>query len=75
MPKRPFDAAAPWQTLVGATRLTGLSQGYLRDRARAGTIPVVMVGREYRVNVPLLLRQLESESAAYSTSNDVSTRR
>lgn len=62
MPKRFFDATAPWQTVLGATRITGLSQGYIRERAKAGTIPVMMVGREYRVNVPLLLRQLEKEA-------------
>ena len=68
MPKRNIDLAAPWQTIAGATRLTGLSQGYLRDRAKAGTIPVMMVGREYRINVPLLLRQLEEESTGNSQS-------
>lgn len=69
MPKRVFDPAQPFQSIAGACRVTGLSQGYLRQRCRAGEIPFVMAGKEYRVNVPALLRQLEAESAANTQSS------
>lgn len=63
MGKRRFDAEAPFQSIRDAARLTGLSMFYLRERCKARTIPVVMVGSEYRINLPLLLAQLERESA------------
>lgn len=64
MPKRNFDPEAPYQTLSGACRLTGLSVHYLREGCKRGTVPHIRCGSEYRVNVPLLLRQLEAQSAA-----------
>ena len=63
MPKRNFDPEAPYQTLSGACRLTGLSINYLREGCKRGTVPHIRCGSEYRVNVPLLLRQLEDEAA------------
>lgn len=64
MPKRTFDPEQPFQSIAGACRVTGLSQGYLRQRCKAGEIPFVMAGKEYKINIPALLRQLEDESAA-----------
>lgn len=64
MPKRAFDPTQPFQSIAGACRVTGLSQGYLRQRCKAGEIPFVMAGKEYRINIPALLRQLETESTA-----------
>lgn len=64
MAKRAFDPIQPFQSIAGACRVTGLSQGYLRQRCKAGEIPFVMAGKEYRINIPALLRQLEAESAA-----------
>ena len=64
MAKRSFDREAPYQSLRGASCLTGLSIGYLRDGCKQKTIPHVMAGKEYRVCMPLLLRQLEAEAAA-----------
>lgn len=63
MPKRNVDPEAPYQTLSGACRLTGLSVGHLREGCKRGTVPHIRCGSEYRVNVPLLLRQLEDEAA------------
>ena len=63
MGKRSVNAAAPFQSIRDAARLTGLSAFYLRNRCKARTIPMMMVGTEYRINVPLLLAQLERESA------------
>lgn len=63
MAKREFMPEAPWQSIRHASRVTGLSQIYLRTRCREGSIPVLMVGGEYRIHVPLLLEQLEREAA------------
>lgn len=63
MPKRTFNKEAPLQSLGGASYLTGLSVGFLRDGCKKGKIPCIMIGKEYRVNVPLLLQQLEAQSA------------
>ena len=64
MPKRTFDPTAPYQSISGASRLTGLAQGYIRDGCRNGRIPCLRVGQEYRVCMRLFLQQLEGESAA-----------
>ena len=63
MPKRQFNKEAPLQSLSGASYLTGLSVGFLRQGCKNGTVPHIRVGKEYRVNVPALLRQLEVASA------------
>lgn len=55
------------QTFVGikeaATR-TGLSMYYLRNGCRAGTLPYIMCGNRYKLNLPALMEQMERESAA-----------
>lgn len=62
MPRRTFDREAPFQSIRGASEITGLAQGYIRAGCKSGTIPHVMCGSEYRVNIPLFLRQLDGES-------------
>ena len=64
MPKRKMNPDAPYQSIAGASRLTGLAQGFIREGCKAGTIPHIMCGSEYRICMPLLLRSLETESAA-----------
>lgn len=49
---------APFQLIKAAATLTGFSQKFLREGCKAGTIPHVMVGCRYMINVPLFLRQL-----------------
>lgn len=54
---------APFQSITAASRITGLSQYYIRSRCRKGDIPMLKVGAaEYKINVPLFLRQLEQEA-------------
>ena len=71
MPKRAaFDAAAPYQTIDNASRLTGLSRDFIRRGVKAGRIPFIRGGSgnsAYMVNVPLFLRQLETEATANAT--------
>jgi len=64
MGKRKTDATAPYQSIRGTARVTGLSMFYLRERCKARTIPVLMVGGEYRIFLPGLLAQLEREASA-----------
>ena len=58
MPKRTRNDTAAFQTVPNACRLTGLSQRYLRDGCKAGTVPHVRSGRVFLINVPALLRSL-----------------
>lgn len=64
LPKRRFDPTAPYQGIPGASRISGLSRGFIRDGCKAGTIPHLMVGGEYRICMSLFLQQLEAEAAA-----------
>lgn len=64
MSKRTLDRTAPFQSIRNAAELTGLSAGSIRAGCRAGTVPHIMQGKEYRVNVPLFLQQLDMASAA-----------
>ncbi len=60
-----FNPDAPFQSITAASRITGLSQCYIRSRCRKGDIPVLRVGdggTAYMINVPALLRQLEREA-------------
>ena len=64
MPRRAFDPTAPYQSISGTSRITGLAQGYIRDGCKQGIVPHIMCGSEYRVNIPLFLQQLEAEATA-----------
>ena len=64
MAKRAFNKDAPFQSLRGASYLTGLSIGFLREGCKKNSIPHIMAGKEYRVNMPLFMEQLEAEAAA-----------
>lgn len=64
MPKRTSDRNAPFQSIRGTAEITGLAAGSIRAGCRAGKIPHIMQGKEYRVNVPLFLHQLDVASAA-----------
>ncbi len=49
--------------LNDARQETGLSNKFLRQGCKNGTIPHIMVGNRYMVNVPALLAKLNRESA------------
>lgn len=63
-PKKP-DPAAPFQPLRAAAEMTGLSHYYIRNGVIAGTIPAIRMGRDWRVNMPLFLDQLNREARRY----------
>ena len=54
-------------TIKEAAELTGLSQCYLRKRAREGTIPLLRAGNDrtgtYYIDAEGLLRQLQAEAS------------
>ena len=53
-------ANIPFLKIRDASKVTGLSQYFLRRGCRAGTVPHVRSGTVYLVNIPALLRQLEA---------------
>lgn len=53
-------ANIPFLKIKDASKVTGLSQYFLRRGCRAGTVPHVRSGTVYPVNIPALLRQLEA---------------
>lgn len=53
----------PFQKIAEACKTTGLSQYYLRQGCKDGTIPHVKSGGVYYINVPVLMEALEGERA------------
>lgn len=51
----------PFQKFQEASRTTGLSQYFLRQGCKKGTVPHIKSGGTYYVNVPALLRQLGAD--------------
>ena len=51
----------PFQKIAEACRTTGLSQYYLRQGCKDGTVPHIRSGSTYYVNVPELLGQLNAD--------------
>ena len=58
---RNFNPEAPYQTISRASYLTGLSCYFLRNGCRDNSIPHIKVGREYKINMELLKKQLNGE--------------
>lgn len=59
-----FETATPFQKIPAASRATGLSQYFLRRGCRDGSIPHIMSGTVYLVNVPALLRKFNADGGA-----------
>lgn len=58
-PRATAEVSPPFQKIQEAARTTGLSQCFLRDGCRRGTVPHVKSGTAYYVNIPALLRKLD----------------
>ena len=58
------NPSTPYQTIFQAARTTGLSQHFLRQGCRAGTIPHLRIGDggKYLINVNALMEQLDTQS-------------
>ena len=57
-----IDRDAPFQPISGAAYLTGLSRYYIRRGCKDGSIPHIMAGKDYRINMPVWLEQLDAQS-------------
>ncbi len=51
----------PFQKIAEACKATGLSQYFLRQGCKDGTIPHVKSGGVYYINVPVLLKTLDKD--------------
>ena len=52
---------APFQKIPQASKTTGLSQYFLRNGCKDGTIPHIRSGAVYLINVPALLKKLGAD--------------
>lgn len=69
MARRKFDREAPFQPITGAAYITGLSRGYIRRGCKDGSIPHIMAGKDYRINMKVWLEQLDAQSMKGSELN------
>lgn len=60
MRKLDANTAAPFQKIAAAARITGLSTYFLRNGCKDGTVPHLLSGTTYYINVPRLLEQLDA---------------
>ena len=59
-----INQQTPFMKINETTKVTGLSQYYLRKGCKDGSFPHVMSGTVYLVNVPALLRKLNADGSA-----------
>ena len=59
----------PYQKIPEACKSTGLSQYFLRNGCKNGTIPHVKSGPTYYIDVPALLEKLRGETNGHSGSS------
>lgn len=63
MRPRTINRDAVFQSIRGAAEITGISSKAIREGCRAGRIPHVRVGADYRVDMPNFLALLHDVSA------------
>ena len=56
-----INPTPPFLKIDDASRVTGLSRFFLRRGCRDGSVPHVMSGAVYMVNIPALLRKLNAD--------------
>ena len=52
---------APFQKIPVASKTTGLSQYFLRQGCKDGSVPHIKSGTVYLINVPALLKKLGAD--------------
>lgn len=52
----------PFMRIPEVSKVTGLSQYFIRTGCKDGSIPHIMCGNNYLINVPQFLKKLEAES-------------
>ncbi len=63
MSRNKINLESVYQSPRGAARITGFGVTYIRDGCRAGHIPHVKVGNDYRIHMEKWLALLEQEAA------------
>ena len=63
-----YDPTQRFQTFVDSSRITGLSQYYLRRGCKTGTIPHIKSGNKFLINIPLLIEQMDLASKSMATN-------
>lgn len=56
-----INIVPPFQKIAEASKTTGLSQYYLRNGCRDGSVPHIKSGTVYLINVPALLKNLGAD--------------
>lgn len=62
MKKREYNPTARYQNIEDACRTTGLSQYFLRNGCKCGTLPHIRCGRVYMIDVVGLYKKLEKNA-------------
>lgn len=60
--ERPVENVSPYQKIPDACKTLGLSQYSIRKGCKAGTIPHVMNGNRYMIDIPAYRELLRKES-------------
>ena len=63
MRPRTINRDAVFQSIRGAADITGISAKAIREGCKAGRIPHIRVGADYRVDMPIFLALLHESSA------------
>ena len=58
-----------FQSIEDTHRSTGLPVCFLRKGVREKTIPFIMTGKKYLINVPMLMELLDQESRRGAQNN------
>ena len=69
MSRKKFNPDSPFQPISGAAYITGLSRGFIRRGCKNGSIPHIMAGKDYRINMKVWLEQLDAQSMKGSEIN------
>ena len=69
MSRKKFNPDSPFQPISGAAYITGLSRGSIRRGCKDGSIPHIMAGKDYRINMKVWLEQLDAQSMKGSEIN------
>ncbi len=62
MRTRTTNPDAIFQPIRSASEISGWSMKAIRAGCKAGTIPHLMCGSDYRINMPLWIEQLNAQS-------------
>ncbi len=53
--------SVPYLKILDACKVTGLSQCFLRNGCKDGSVPCIKSGKTYYINVPALMEKLDAK--------------